>query len=54
LRLLASGKTTSGIAAELHLSLTTISTHRSHILAKMDMKSTAQLMHYALANKLTD
>ena len=54
LRLLASGRTTSGIAEELHLSLTTISTHRSHILAKMNMKSTAQLMHYALANRLTD
>jgi DNA-binding NarL/FixJ family response regulator len=54
LRLLASGRTTTEISEELHLSLTTISTHRSHILAKMNMKNTAQLMHYALANNLTD
>ena len=54
LRLLASGKTPTQIAEELHLSLTTISTYRSRILAKMNMKSTAELMHYALSNNLTD
>ena len=54
LRLLASGKTPTQIAEELHLSPTTISTYRSRILAKMNMKSTAELMHYALSNKLID
>ena len=54
LRMLASGKTVTEIAAELHLSLPTISTHRAHILAKMNMTSTAALISYAVRNRLVD
>ncbi len=54
LRMLASGKTVSGIAEELHLSVTTVSTYRVRILEKMGMETTAQLMHYALSNHLID
>jgi DNA-binding NarL/FixJ family response regulator len=54
LRLLVSGKTPTQIAGELNLSLTTISTYRSRILAKMNMKSTIELMHYALSKHLVD
>jgi DNA-binding NarL/FixJ family response regulator len=54
LRMLASGKTVSEIAAELHLSLPTVSTHRAHILAKMNMTSTAALISYAVHNRLVD
>jgi two-component system, NarL family, invasion response regulator UvrY len=50
LRMLASGKTVSQIAEELHLSVATVSTHRAHILEKMRMTTTAQLIHYALRN----
>ena len=52
LRLLGSGKTITQIAEELHLSVSTISTYRSRILVKMNMKNTAELMHYALGNGL--
>jgi two-component system, NarL family, invasion response regulator UvrY len=54
LRMLASGKTVSEIAAELHLSVPTVSTHRAHILAKMNMTTTAALITYAVHNRLVD
>jgi DNA-binding NarL/FixJ family response regulator len=52
LRLLGSGKATTQIAEELHLSPATISTYRVRILEKMNMKTTAELMHYAIYNDL--
>jgi two-component system, NarL family, invasion response regulator UvrY len=54
LRMLASGKTVTEIAEELHLSVPTISTHRAHILAKMNMTTTAALISYAVHNRLVD
>lgn len=54
LRKIASGKTVSQIAEELHLSVTTVSTYRARILEKMRMSTTAELMHYALRNHLVD
>jgi DNA-binding NarL/FixJ family response regulator len=40
------------IAAELHLSIKTISTHKSRILQKMGMESDAELIRYAISNNL--
>jgi two-component system invasion response regulator UvrY len=54
LRMIGSGKTVSQIAEQLHLSVTTISTYRARILVKMNMTSSAELMHYALRNRLVD
>ena len=54
LRMLASGKTVSQIADELYLSGTTVSTYRARILEKMNMTTTAELMHYALSNQLVN
>jgi two-component system invasion response regulator UvrY len=54
LRMIASGKTISGIAEELHLSVTTVSTHRAHILQKMGMANNAELMRYVLQSGLID
>ena len=54
LRMIASGKTVSQIAEELHLSVPTVSTYRARILEKMNMTTTAELMHYALRNHLVD
>jgi DNA-binding NarL/FixJ family response regulator len=54
LRLVGSGKAVSQIAEVLHLSLTTVSTYRARILEKMNMKTTAELMNYALRNQLAD
>jgi DNA-binding NarL/FixJ family response regulator len=52
LRLIASGKTIGEIANILSLSDSTISTYRARILEKMKMKTNAELMHYAIKNKL--
>jgi two-component system invasion response regulator UvrY len=54
LRMVGSGKSITQIAGELHLSVATISTYRTRILAKMNLQSTSELMHYALENHLTD
>ena len=54
LRLIGSGKTVSQIAELLHLSVTTISTYRAHILQKMNMATTAELMNYALRNRIVE
>lgn len=50
--LLAKGKPTSEIAEELSLSIPTISTYRARILEKMNMKSNAELVRYAIEKKL--
>ena len=54
MRMIASGKTISEIAKKLFLSVKTISTYRSRILEKMRMKSNAELIHYALKNRLVE
>lgn len=51
-RLMAQGKTTGEIAEHLSLSVNTIGTFRSRILAKMNMKSNADLIVYAVQHKL--
>jgi two-component system, NarL family, invasion response regulator UvrY len=50
--MIASGKTVSDIADELALSVKTISTYRSRILDKMNMRSNAEITHYAIKNSL--
>ena len=50
LKLIASGKTVSEIAKELSLSVATISTYRSRLLEKMNMKNNAELTLYAINN----
>ena len=54
LRLIASGKTVSQIAGLLELSDKTVSTYRARILEKLRMKTTAELIHYAVRNNLVD
>lgn len=54
LQLIASGKTVSEISGILILSESTISTYRARILEKMGMKTNAELIHYAIHNKLVD
>ena len=50
--LIASGKTATEIAAELSLSIKTISTYRSRILQKMGLKNNVELAKYAIKNNL--
>ena len=46
------GKTAKEIAAELSLSPPTVSTYRARILEKMQLRTTAELMRYAIENRL--
>lgn len=50
--LIASGKEVKEISNELSLSAKTISTYRVRVLVKMDMKTNADLTHYAIRNGL--
>jgi two-component system, NarL family, invasion response regulator UvrY len=50
--LIASGKELKDIAQELSISSKTVSTYRARLLIKMDMKSNAELTHYAIQNGL--
>jgi len=54
MRLIASGLTVSQIAQKLSLNVKTISTFRARVLKKMEMKTTAELMHYAIQRGLVD
>ena len=51
-RLLAAGESVSGIAERLHLSVKTISTHKTHVLEKMRLGSLAELVRYAIEHDL--
>ena len=52
LKMIGAGKTTSDISQELNLSPTTVSTYRSRILEKMNMKSNAEITRYVIENHL--
>lgn len=54
MRKIALGKTVTEIARELFLSPKTISTYRSRILEKMGIKNNAELIRYAIKNRLVD
>jgi DNA-binding NarL/FixJ family response regulator len=53
-RLIASGKSTSEISNELAISTSTVSTYRARILEKMNFQTNAELIHYAIQNKLIE
>jgi DNA-binding NarL/FixJ family response regulator len=53
-KMLASGRTVSQVAHELTLSVKTVSTHRMRILKKMEMKTNAELTHYAMRNRVVE
>ena len=51
---IASGNTVNEIASKLSLSNKTISTYRRRILDKMEMRTNAELTHYAIRNGLVE
>lgn len=51
-RLIVEGKCIKAIANELSISDKTVSTHKAHILAKLGLKSVADLVRYAMQGKL--
>lgn len=54
LRLLGSGMRVTDIARKLSLSVKTISTNRTRILRKLNLKNTAELICYALRHELVN
>lgn len=54
LRMLASGRVVKDIGAELSLSIKTISTYRTRILEKLQLRTNAELAQYALREGLLD
>ena len=52
LRLLVEGLGPTDIGERLHLSVKTVSTHKTRILEKLNLGSTAELVRYALEHKL--
>jgi len=52
--LLAAGKSVTDVAEELSLSVKTVSTYRARILDKLNLKSTAEIIRYALEHGLVE
>ena len=52
LRLLVAGSSPTDIAEQLHLSVKTVSTHKTRMLEKLKLRTTADLVRYAIENKL--
>jgi DNA-binding NarL/FixJ family response regulator len=52
--LLVSGLTVTEIAARLHLSAKTVSTHKARLMEKLQVDSNAELVHYAVKHRLSD
>jgi DNA-binding NarL/FixJ family response regulator len=52
--MIVDGMSVNEIAARLHLSAKTISTHKARLMEKLGVDSTAELVHYAVRHKLLD
>ena len=52
--MLASGKGIKDIANEMYLTASTVSTYRSRVLEKLNLKTTAELIRYAIKHNLVD
>lgn len=51
---LAAGQSATEIANELFISIKSVSTYRTRLLEKLNLKSNAELIHYAVKNKLIE
>ena len=52
LRLVAAGKTNKELAEGLFISTKTVETHKTHIMEKLGLKNTTELVKYAIKNKI--
>ena len=50
--MMVSGKSLTDIGEQLHLSVKTVSTHKTRIMQKMQMHSLSEIIQYAVANQL--
>jgi DNA-binding CsgD family transcriptional regulator len=53
-QLIAEGQLNKEIAAILNLSIKTVETHRAAAMHKLDLKSTADLVRYAVRNNIIE
>jgi two-component system, NarL family, invasion response regulator UvrY len=53
LRLLGAGKTVKAIATELSLSVPTVSTYRARVLKKLGLRTTAEVVRYAIEQRVS-
>ena len=51
-RMLVEGRSVTDIATQLHLSVKTVSTHKTRVLEKLGVSSIAELVRYAMAHRL--
>lgn len=51
---IASGKSQIEIGSELNLSASTVNTYRTRVLEKLGLKTNAEIIYYAIQNKLVD
>jgi DNA-binding NarL/FixJ family response regulator len=54
MRMIASGVALTEIAGRLHVSVKTVSSYRARIMDKMQMKSNAELIRYAMTYQMID
>ncbi len=54
LQLVAEGKSSKEIAADLHVSMNTVIRHRQHIMDKLDIHTVAELTRYAIREGLSN
>lgn len=54
LRQIASGMSNREIAEKLFISIRTVDAHRNHIMQKLNLKSTAELVKYAIREKIIE
>ena len=52
LQLIAEGKTNKDVAFALTVSVNTVETHRKHIMEKLDLHNTAELVRFAIRTKM--
>ena len=53
-QLLAEGKSNKEAADVLHISVKTVETHRSHVMAKLNLHSMSDLVRYAVRNRFIE
>ncbi|MEO8371428.1 MAG: response regulator transcription factor [Candidatus Solibacter sp.] len=53
-KLVAEGKANKEVADILHISVKTVESHRAHIMEKIDVHSVAELVRYAIRNKIVE
>ena len=53
-QLVAEGHTNKGVARLLDISIKTVETHRATVMRKLNLSATADLVRYAIRNKIAD